>query len=345
MLLVAAGCTWSLMRLLVGGCRMGRGCPAEAARVASAAGRASPRRCCTAARPTSSNQPPPQLAAPTLIPHAPPSVRAPSTWRAPPHGAPPPSPFLQVPEQLTVLSNARELSSPKVNGQKVVQFETTPRMSPYLLAIAAGNLERYAGGGLLAGRRLQQRPGEAEYGFWAVPGLEWQLEMAAQVCGVPCLLLMLSLQPLPPPPAQPAGRPPKASSQRLLCTCHMHSSSGGPCQLRSDLPACLPCLQVAPKAFAFFERYTNFSQPMSKFDFVAVPGKYGAMEVRRWCFFVFLFEMFSPTRSRRVHERPLPPGRLHASARAPHVAPECACRPCALQTPLFCAAELGPADV
>ena len=46
-------------------------------------------------------------------------------------------------------------------------------------------------------------------------------------------------------------------------------------------------MQITRDAFKFFEGYmsilknvTNVTQPLSKFDFVAVPGKSGAMEVR-----------------------------------------------------------------
>ena len=57
-------------------------------------------------------------------------------------------------------------------------------------------------------------------------------------------------------------------------------------------PACtLPHPQIAPKAFQFFKEYVGIipanstqgqrlEQPIQKFDFVAVPGKTGAMEVR-----------------------------------------------------------------
>lgn len=43
---------------------------------------------------------------------------------------------------------------------------------------------------------------------------------------------------------------------------------------------------MGPKAFQFFKEYlaisnsTALDQPLRKFDFVAVPGKAGAMEVR-----------------------------------------------------------------
>jgi len=45
-------------------------------------------------------------------------------------------------------------------------------------------------------------------------------------------------------------------------------------------------LQMGPKAFQFFKEYlaisnsTALDQPLRKFDFVTVPGKAGAMEVR-----------------------------------------------------------------
>lgn len=101
----------------------------------------------------------------------PPATGAAVFWRAVPSGAFPPK---QVPEGATVLSNARELTTTTVDGQKVVEFEPTPVMSPYLLALVAGNLRQYggAGAGVVGG---------VQYGFYAAPGLEWQLEMAAQV--------------------------------------------------------------------------------------------------------------------------------------------------------------------
>lgn len=80
-----------------------------------------------------------------------------------------------------MLSNAYELSTDEVDGQKVVQFEPTPLMSPYLLALAAGNLRKYDGGQGSAGRRLHQSGAEPLYSFYSVPGLEWQLAKAAEV--------------------------------------------------------------------------------------------------------------------------------------------------------------------
>lgn len=37
-------------------------------------------------------------------------------------------------------------------------------------------------------------------------------------------------------------------------------------------------MQAATNALAFYEGWTNFTQPLRKFDLVAVPGKAGAME-------------------------------------------------------------------
>jgi hypothetical protein len=129
----------------------------------------------------------------------------------------------KVPEGATVLSNAYELSTSQADSQTLVQFEPTPKMSPYLLALAAGNLRQYSGtGGAGTGRRLRQGAASVQYAFYAVPGLEWQLETAAQ---------------------------------------------------------------IAPKAFQYYNDYMslrkddpNLRQPLTKFDFVAVPGKAGAME-------------------------------------------------------------------
>ena len=81
-----------------------------------------------------------------------------------------------------MLSNAYELSTTPVDGQKLVQFEPTPVMSPYLLALAAGNLRKYdAASAAGTGRRLSQTVDGVRFEFYAVPGLEWQLEMASQV--------------------------------------------------------------------------------------------------------------------------------------------------------------------
>lgn len=92
-----------------------------------------------------------------------------------------------MPEGATVLSNAYELSTTPEDAQKLVQFEPTPVMSPYLLALAAGNLRKYdaaAAGAAGTGRRLSQTVDGVRFEFYAVPGLEWQLEMASQVGGV-----------------------------------------------------------------------------------------------------------------------------------------------------------------
>ena len=155
--------------------------------------------------------------------------------------APPPA-CLQVPERLMVLSNAREASTTTVNGQRVVQFEPTPPMSPDLLAIVAGNLRQYAGG-LATGRRLQQRPGAAEYAFYSVPGLEWQLEMAAQVGGAGVGL------PFPPVHAAASTRPllrcrlrrgprPSPRSKRLLCACPPMLPAAAAAALANRVPPC-----------------------------------------------------------------------------------------------------------
>lgn len=100
---------------------------------------------------------------------------------------------MQAPEQVTVLSNTYGGNgAPGAAGTKVWTFEPTPPMSPYLLAIAAGSLKQLAtatggaggAGGAGAGRRLAQAPGQpgaVTYGFWAVPGLESQLELAAEL--------------------------------------------------------------------------------------------------------------------------------------------------------------------
>ena len=58
------------------------------------------------------------------------------------------------------------------NAVQVVQFQTTPVMSPYLLALAAGRLAQYGAGGSGASPALR---------LWAVPGREGELALAAAV--------------------------------------------------------------------------------------------------------------------------------------------------------------------
>lgn len=71
----------------------------------------------------------------------------------------------------------------------------------------------------------------------------------------------------------------------LRKTAQPRSSFNGP-----EATVCDPtrvCVQITGDAFKFFNNYmsslknvTNVTQPLTKFDFVAVPGKSGAMEVR-----------------------------------------------------------------
>lgn len=63
-------------------------------------------------------------------------------------------------------------------------------------------------------------------------------------------------------------------------------------QLTSPEAAAVP-LQLAVAAFNHYARYTRVSQPLRKFDLVAVPGKGGAME--NWGLL-----MFDAERWRRV---------------------------------------------
>lgn len=118
----------------------------------------------------------------------------------------------------------------------LVEFQVTPLMSPYLLAVAAGGMVQYTGaeaavpgnssssGGCSAGGGSAAMFGGADglpvLRFWAAPGLEGQLAAAAE---------------------------------------------------------------VAPKAFSFYRSYLGVDLPeqLTKMDLLAVPGKSGAMEVRR----------------------------------------------------------------
>jgi aminopeptidase N len=89
----------------------------------------------------------------------------------------------QVPKGVVALSNGPEASATDSGSVTIVVFEPTPLMSPYLLAITAGNLKQYTPSGG-TGRRLQADSAEAgnpTLAFWAVPGLADQLELAAEV--------------------------------------------------------------------------------------------------------------------------------------------------------------------
>ena len=82
---------------------------------------------------------------------------------------------------MVALSNmpARNKLGGSSDAIHIYEFEPTPVMSPYLLAVAAGDLVQYkqAGGGNATGAAA----GLPELRFWAAPGLEGQLAEAAQV--------------------------------------------------------------------------------------------------------------------------------------------------------------------